>query len=69
MPSPPQSLSILMVFVRTAILLTLNLSFGTSRADIYQWQYVNPANPSQGKQPSSVLCPGGAGVTPCPVQI
>ena len=31
------------------------------RADIFQWQYINPANPSQGKQPSTTLCPNGAG--------
>lgn len=34
-----------------------------SRADINQWEYVNPADPSQGKQPSATVCPGGTGVT------
>ncbi len=37
-----------------------------ARADIYQWQWVNPSDPSQGKIPSSTLCPGGAGVSPAP---
>ncbi|MBA3484923.1 MAG: pentapeptide repeat-containing protein, partial [Pirellulales bacterium] len=31
------------------------------RADIFQWEYINPADPSQGKQPSTTLCPDGAG--------
>ena len=33
-------------------------------ADIFQWEYINPAEPSQGKQASTALCPGGAGVVP-----
>jgi hypothetical protein len=33
---------------------------GQSRADIYQWEYVNSADPSQGKRQSSVLAPDGA---------
>ncbi len=32
-----------------------------ARADIYQWQYINPPDPSQGKQQSATLCPDGAG--------
>src|SRR5262249_23630820 len=32
----------------------------SARADIYQWAYVNPADPSQGKQQSVTLCPDGA---------
>jgi uncharacterized protein YjbI with pentapeptide repeats len=31
------------------------------RADVYQWEYNNPADPSQGKRPSTTLCPDGAG--------
>ena len=31
-------------------------------ADIFQWEYVNPANPSLGKQASTMLCPDGVGV-------
>src|SRR5436189_4769935 len=35
-------------------------------ADIFQWEYINPADPSQGKQPSTTLCPGGAGLDAAP---
>src|SRR3954464_2874334 len=35
-------------------------------ADIFQWEYVNPADPSQGKQASTTLCPGGAAVNAWP---
>ena len=34
----------------------------TAHAAIYQWEYVNPNDPSQGKQQSSTLAPDGAGV-------
>ena len=27
-----------------------------ARADIFQWEYVNPADPGQGKQQSTTLC-------------
>jgi len=37
-----------------------------ARADIFQWEYVNPADPGQGKQQSMVLTPGGAGVDAVP---
>jgi uncharacterized protein YjbI with pentapeptide repeats len=33
-----------------------------SRAGIFQWEYINPADPSQGKQQSTTLAPDGAGV-------
>jgi uncharacterized protein YjbI with pentapeptide repeats len=33
-----------------------------ARADIYQWGYINPADPNLGKQPSTALAPDGAGV-------
>jgi len=32
-----------------------------ARADIHQWEYINPANPSQGKQQSTTFTPDGAG--------
>ncbi len=45
--------------------LALSTSFaasaGIARADIYQWEYVNPADPTRGKQESTTLCPDGAG--------
>ena len=34
----------------------------TARADIFQWEYINPGNPVQGKQPSTTLCVSGTGV-------
>jgi uncharacterized protein YjbI with pentapeptide repeats len=37
-----------------------------ARADIYQWEYINPADPSQGKQQSTTLAPDGAGVDAVP---
>ena len=56
--------------------VTLNIRILTSlaavflatiaRADIYQWEYINPADPSQGKRQSTTLCPDGAGVNPAP---
>jgi uncharacterized protein YjbI with pentapeptide repeats len=35
-------------------------------AQIYQWEYVNPSDPSQGKRQSTTLAPDGAGVQPLP---
>ena len=35
-------------------------------ADIFQWAYVNPSDPSQGVVQSSTLCPDGAGVSASP---
>jgi uncharacterized protein YjbI with pentapeptide repeats len=32
-----------------------------AHADVFQWEYVNPANPTLGKRESSILAPGGAG--------
>jgi uncharacterized protein YjbI with pentapeptide repeats len=37
-----------------------------ARADIFQWKYINPANPSLGKQQSTTLCTGGAGANAVP---
>ena len=30
--------------------------------DVFQWEWVDPADPSQGKRPSAVLCPMGSGL-------
>jgi hypothetical protein len=38
----------------------------SARADIFQWEYVDPANPALGKRQSTTLCPGGAGVDAMP---
>jgi uncharacterized protein YjbI with pentapeptide repeats len=56
---------------RTTVALICALAFASflaavARADIYQWQWVNPADHSQGKQPGTTCCPGGAGVSAAP---
>src|SRR5947207_1765950 len=38
----------------------------TARADIFQWEYINPANPALGKRASVTLTPGGAGANSVP---
>ena len=38
----------------------------TARTDIYQWEYINPADPSHGKRGSATLAPDGAGVNASP---
>jgi uncharacterized protein YjbI with pentapeptide repeats len=50
----------LLLVLTVLVLLRFTAS---ARADIYQWEYVNPADPSQGRMPSSMLCPDGAGVS------
>jgi uncharacterized protein YjbI with pentapeptide repeats len=37
-----------------------------AHADIFQWEYINPADPSQGKRQSTTLAPDGAGVDAVP---
>jgi uncharacterized protein YjbI with pentapeptide repeats len=49
-----RAVSLLFAFVRSA------------HADIFQWEYINPADPSQGKRQSTTLAPGGAGVDAVP---
>ena len=34
-----------------------------SRADIYEWAWVDPADPTQGVYQSSIVCPGGSGAS------
>ena len=46
---------------RFGILICLLAFASMARTDIFQWEYVNPVDPSQGMKQSSVLCPGGAG--------
>jgi uncharacterized protein YjbI with pentapeptide repeats len=38
----------------------------SARADIFQWEYINPADPDQGKRQSTTLAPDGAGVDVVP---
>jgi uncharacterized protein YjbI with pentapeptide repeats len=47
-------------FAAAAILLAICAN--AARADIFQWEYIDPANLSSGKQQSSTLVPDGAGV-------
>ncbi len=50
-----------------AQLIGLLLVFAApAHADIFQWEYINPADPSQGKQQSTTLAPDGAGVDAVP---
>ena len=42
------------------------LSAASAHADIFQWEYIDPADPSQGKQQSTALAPDGAGVDAVP---
>jgi hypothetical protein len=57
-----------MVFVTAplATLLTLFVPAMVAHADVYQWEYINPANPGEGKQQSMMLAPGGAGANAAP---
>ncbi|MEX2168354.1 MAG: pentapeptide repeat-containing protein [Pirellulales bacterium] len=58
-----------LTFLVTASLATLLALFApalNTRADVFQWEYINPADPSEGKQPSTMLTPGGAGVNAVP---
>jgi uncharacterized protein YjbI with pentapeptide repeats len=41
-------------------------SASPARADIFQWEYITPADPSQGKRQSTTLAPDGAGVDAVP---
>jgi hypothetical protein len=41
-------------------LLVMN---AVASADIYQWEYIDPAHPELGKQESVTLCPDGEGVS------
>jgi uncharacterized protein YjbI with pentapeptide repeats len=44
------------------------LATRSSHADIYQWEWIDPTDPSKGKQQSTTLCPDGAGVDAGPNQ-
>src|SRR5207344_2597321 len=39
---------------------------GTARADIFEWEYTNAADPGEGKRQSTTLAPDGAGVDAVP---
>jgi uncharacterized protein YjbI with pentapeptide repeats len=38
----------------------------SAQADIFQWEYINPADPTQGKRQSTTLAPDGGGVDALP---
>jgi uncharacterized protein YjbI with pentapeptide repeats len=44
----------------------LLVSRPSARADIYQWEYIDPSDPNQGKHQSTTLAPDGAGVDAVP---
>src|SRR5262245_48419535 len=46
--------------------LFLVFAASAAHAGIFQWEYINPADPSQGKQQSTTLAPDGAGVDAVP---
>ncbi len=57
-----------LVTASLATLLTAFFPLPLARADIYEWEYINPANPSLGKQQSTTLCPDGAAPMPRPAR-
>ena len=50
-------------------LVVLSIAAAAARADIFQWEYVNPADPSQGKQQSTTLCQAAPASMPCRTRI
>jgi len=53
-------------FLVTAIAL---VAASATHADIYEWEYIDPSNPSLGSQQSKVLAPEGEGLVPRPGMI
>ena len=53
------------IFAVTGLSLALCTATFT-RADIFQWEYINPGDPGQGKQKSNALVPDGEGVDAFP---
>lgn len=57
------------VIVCPALLTALFATFAGApftRADVFQWEYIDPANPSLGRQQSTILAPDGAGANAAP---
>ena len=52
----------------TGVVLAI-LSFTSAKADIFEWEYIDPSNPLLGKQASTTLCPDGAGIVPAPAAV
>jgi uncharacterized protein YjbI with pentapeptide repeats len=54
-------------FLRLVVVTVVVIgSTSPAQADIFQWEYIDPADPSQGKQQSTKLAPDGAGVDAMP---
>jgi uncharacterized protein YjbI with pentapeptide repeats len=54
------------VLLIIATILPLVGFAASAQADIFQWEYINPVDPSQGKRQSTTLAPDGAGVDAVP---
>ena len=48
------------------LLVALAALAGAARGDIFQWEWVDPGDPGQGKRESATLCPDGAGKNAVP---
>jgi uncharacterized protein YjbI with pentapeptide repeats len=59
----PNRFSRVLLVSLSPLLLVFN---NPARADIFQWEYVDPADPSQGKRQSRMIAPDGAGVDAAP---
>src|SRR5262245_25390937 len=49
-------------FVVVTVVVISSAVAAATRADIFQWEYINPADPGHGKRQSTTLAPDGAGV-------
>jgi probable HAF family extracellular repeat protein len=52
--------STLFIAASLAAVPAIYLPMPRAHADIFQWEYINPANPALGKKQSTTLCPDGA---------
>jgi uncharacterized protein YjbI with pentapeptide repeats len=51
---------------QSLVVISVVLAAPAARADIFQWEYIDPADPSQGKRQSTMLAYEGAGVDAVP---
>ena len=66
-PIAAEQLHLSAIGVIAALLFALAVAFpNAAHADIFQWEYINPADPSQGKKQSATLAPDGAGLIATP---
>ena len=54
------------VLFAVGVVFILAAGPGAAWADIYQWEWVDPGDPLQGKQQSTTVCPDGAELEPEP---